>query len=173
MANEGASAQGKTRAYATMELGDGYYVKFRDKSNGVGGYYPSEMTLYKGDEELVRELTTRNGWIIDFPGVYPGKWQEELGECEPMPYTQFVAMVWHFRDGFACFEWMVQPDGRYYADEDGFGAERDEEVTLYALLDENGAFVTKFAEERPRFENYRAFFEKYRRNGPDRLEGTD
>lgn len=163
----------KPKEYEIAELGAGYYVKYREKSNGVGGYYPSEMTLYKGDEELVSELTMQHGWIIDFPGVCPGKWQKELGECEPEPYTSFVARVWHFCDGYACFEWMVQPDGRYYTDEYGFGAERDEEVTLYALLDEKGRFVTKFAEERPRFENYRAFLEKYRRNGPDTGEQTD
>ena len=42
-----------------------------------------------------------------------------------------------FRDGFCGFTWTLHPDGRYYADEDGFGAEDDEEVKICVILNAN------------------------------------
>ena len=40
--------------------------------------------------------------------------------------------------------WMIQPDGRYWADDDGFGGSGALEVQLYAYIDENGKFLSKF-----------------------------
>ena len=33
--------------------------------------------------------------------------------------------------------WMLHPDGRYYADEDGFGMENDDEENIYCIIDSN------------------------------------
>lgn len=41
-------------------------------------------------------------------------------------------------------DWMVQPDGRYWEDEYGFGRSFDEEIILYAYLNNNGSFITPF-----------------------------
>ena len=40
---------------------------------------------------------------------------------------------------------MLYPDGRYFADEDGFGMEDNDEVTVYCVLDENLQVVRPFA----------------------------
>lgn len=40
--------------------------------------------------------------------------------------------------------WRVQPDGRYYSDDDGFGAERQDEVELYAYTDDEGNNIGSF-----------------------------
>lgn len=42
-----------------------------------------------------------------------------------------------FKDGFGGFSWTLHPDGRYFADEDGFGAEDDEEVKICVILNAN------------------------------------
>lgn len=42
-----------------------------------------------------------------------------------------------FKDGYCGFTWTLHPDGRYYADEDGFGAEDDEEVRICVILNAN------------------------------------
>lgn len=42
-----------------------------------------------------------------------------------------------FEDGFGGFTWTLHPDGRYYADEDGYGAEDDEEIKICVILDSN------------------------------------
>ena len=41
-------------------------------------------------------------------------------------------------------EGSYQPDGFYWADEDGFGAENDSEIVLYADLDAKGVFKGPF-----------------------------
>ena len=46
-------------------------------------------------------------------------------------------------DGYRCY-WELQPDGRYWDDDDGFGAEHDSELILCADMDKNGDFVTPF-----------------------------
>lgn len=40
--------------------------------------------------------------------------------------------------------WQIQPDGRYWGDDDGFLMEGDPEVTLYAFLDEKVDFDGPF-----------------------------
>ena len=40
--------------------------------------------------------------------------------------------------------WMIQPDGRYWADESGFGMENDQEICLYSMLDARGRFAHPF-----------------------------
>ena len=40
---------------------------------------------------------------------------------------------------------MLYPDGRYFADEDGYGMEDNDEVKVYCVLDENLEVVRPFA----------------------------
>ena len=40
--------------------------------------------------------------------------------------------------------WQVQPDGRYWADDDGFGAESDLEIILYSYITGDGKFEAPF-----------------------------
>ncbi len=49
-----------------------------------------------------------------------------------------------FKDGVAYVSWTLQPDGRYYADEDGFGMEDDDEITLYAYIDSSANILIPF-----------------------------
>jgi hypothetical protein len=53
--------------------------------------------------------------------------------------------------------WTVRPDGRYWMDSWGFGAEDYEWVELYAYIDENGQFTAPF---RLHSIGYRKFFEE-------------
>lgn len=49
-----------------------------------------------------------------------------------------------FNDGIACVSWTLEPDGRYYADEDGFGMEDDDEITIYAFIDRSANILIPF-----------------------------
>ena len=40
--------------------------------------------------------------------------------------------------------WQLNPDGRYYMDDDGFGMTNDEEITIYGFIDQNANVVVKF-----------------------------
>lgn len=40
---------------------------------------------------------------------------------------------------------MSYPDGRYFADEDGFGMEDNDEVTVYCVMNEDLEVIRPFA----------------------------
>ena len=86
--------------------------------------------------------------FLDFPGIAPADMpaiEAEYCEHRPIPETaQFGYSFDRRRSGGYVFWWVIQPDGRYYEDEDGFGAEFQEEIRLFALLDKAGHFITPF-----------------------------
>lgn len=49
-----------------------------------------------------------------------------------------------FKDGVAYVSWTLQPDGRYYADEDGYGMTDDEEINFYAFIDAKANVLVPF-----------------------------
>lgn len=52
--------------------------------------------------------------------------------------------VGDYRDGIASVDWMLYPDGRYFADEDGFGMEDNDEVNVSAYIDTECHVLVKF-----------------------------
>ena len=46
-----------------------------------------------------------------------------------------LGRYWDFRDGVCCLCWMLYPDGRYFADEDGYGMEDNDEENIYCIID--------------------------------------
>lgn len=49
-----------------------------------------------------------------------------------------------FKGGVASVSWTLQPDGRYYADEDGFGMTDDAEINFYAFIDPKANVLVPF-----------------------------
>lgn len=49
-----------------------------------------------------------------------------------------------FKDGLCAISWMLYPDGRYFADSDGFGMEDNDEEEVYAIIDTNLEIVEPF-----------------------------
>lgn len=58
--------------------------------------------------------------------------------------SRYDFRVYSFKDGLAEVEWIVYPDGRYFADEDGFGAESNPELAATAIIDKHGKLVKPF-----------------------------
>ncbi len=50
------------------------------------------------------------------------------------PYVRYRNVFEKMPDGRIMMIWQVQPDGRYWADDDGFGGSNDSEVHLYHIL---------------------------------------
>ena len=125
-------------------LGDGFYFEFDQVSNGLGGYRMINVYLLNvNDPSFQRCIVDRNSTIVNFPGIVEGDWKKNL-EYPLSNRTQFRFWIYTFKDGKATVEWTLQPDGRYFEDEDGFGAEDCIEITLYSSLDTNGAFTEPF-----------------------------
>ena len=49
-----------------------------------------------------------------------------------------------YQDGVARVDWMLYPDGRYFADEDGFGMEDNDEVNISAYINTECKVLVKF-----------------------------
>ena len=45
-----------------------------------------------------------------------------------------LGRYWDFHNGVCCLCWMLHPDGRYYADENGYGMEDDDEENIYCII---------------------------------------
>ena len=48
------------------------------------------------------------------------------------------------QNGLIALSWMLYPDGRYFEDEDGFGGEDNDELTVYCVMDEDLNVVRPF-----------------------------
>lgn len=58
--------------------------------------------------------------------------------------AQFPTFVSNFHNGVAMVTWQLNPDGRYYMDDDGFGMTSDEEITVYGIIDSKMNVLKKF-----------------------------
>ena len=98
-----------------------------------------------------REILDARGRFVDFPGIDRTGLEadaEVLDRMQAHPVVRYRAEFSRFgRDSYLIC-WMIQPDGRYWADENGFGGTSDPEICLYALLDREG--------------NYRGPFRRYK-----------
>lgn len=56
-------------------------------------------------------------------------------------YPSFIRA---FKNGVAEVEWQLNPDGRYYMDDDGFGMTSDVEINIYGFVNTEGKVVVKF-----------------------------
>ncbi len=56
----------------------------------------------------------------------------------------YPSFVRKFSNGVAQVSWQLNPDGRYYMDDDGFGMTDDEEITIYGFIDRQMNVVVKF-----------------------------
>ena len=84
------------------------------------------------------------GNIQNFPGVIKEDfWVKHVAPNYLKQQVRFRSSF-EKRDNGWIFLWQLQPDGWYWADEGGFGAEKDLEVVLYTYLDMNGNFTGPF-----------------------------
>lgn len=65
-----------------------------------------------------------------------------------------------FKDGLCAISWMLYPDGRYFADSDGFGMEDNDEEEVYAIIDTDLNIVEPF---RP-IKDVAAYLKEIRKN---------
>lgn len=77
------------------------------------------------------------------PRATEGLPDRAAGNAEMMRAAYYFG-VEMFEAGTAPVSWMLQPDGCYYADSDGYGIEDDYEVNFRARIDRAGNIVAKF-----------------------------
>lgn len=105
-----------------------------------------EMVFINDEKNIRKVLRDAARIIVDFPGfAHPDLIREYLeDESDLCPRVCFRHSCYEHETGKWIFTWMIQPDGRYWADEDGFGAENGLEIVLYAFLNDCGEWISPF-----------------------------
>lgn len=111
--------------------------------------YPFKVNytvLFKNKEKNIsKQIIDRDGNIIDFPGMeYTDKLKEELESWNIAPVVKYEAKFEKIDEGKFIMVWTVRPDGRYWMDSWGFGAEDYESLSLYTYIDSDGNFMMPF-----------------------------
>lgn len=104
----------------------------------------SSVYFVDEDRDIRKMLVDSVGRIQNFPGVKDREVLEKNVEARAIePQIRFRTSFEKREDRWIML-WEVQPDGRYWEDEDGFGGTNDEEVTLWTYVDGNGDFTGPF-----------------------------
>lgn len=106
----------------------------------------AEVIFFHKARRIRRVIVDDFGDICNFPGfAEPESICENLDGHElPDPRVRFRTSFQREPSGLFLMVWQVQPDGRYWEDEDGFCGESDEEVCLCSHIDEKGRFTHPF-----------------------------
>lgn len=106
----------------------------------------TEIYLIDIANAIIYPIVDSNGKFVDFPGI------ENIFLLKPyykgadiLPIIEYrTEFIREEKSGKLMVHWQIQPDGKYWADDDGFGAENDVEIVLYAYLTEDGKFMAPF-----------------------------
>ena len=97
------------------------------------------------EKNISKKIIDQDGNIIDFPGVeYTDMLNGELGNRDIEPVVKYEARFEKMDDGKFIMVWTVRPDGRYWMDSWGFGAEDYESLSLYTCINSDGNFMMPF-----------------------------
>ena len=77
-------------------------------------------------------------------------------------FAMFPTLIGNFYNGVALVRWQINPDGRYYMDDDGYGMTSDMEVEIHGYINKDGKVVGKFRllNEKDKNIDYRSLAEK-------------
>ena len=134
----------KSSRYKTEALGEGMAVMYQD----MWGWYKPRFVLNRNKKtafEFIDEgatLLTVTEDDIDWASLK--KLPENAIHVAQRLSFHFPSFIRTFKNGVAVVQWQLNPDGRYYMDDDGFGMTDDEEINIYGIIDTEGRVVVKF-----------------------------
>ena len=138
----------KERPFEQRNLGEGMVIV-----NQVIGEYWKPRFLMDFEAKCAYEFMSLNETLqtvtdadIDWESV-KGLPEDVLRVAKRHSF-HFPGHIYKYSNGVAEVNWQLQPDGRYYMDEDGFGMTSDNEINLYGAIDRKGRVVRKFSLEK-------------------------
>lgn len=101
--------------------------------------------LTNEDLGLRVQIIEPDGSFCHFPGIESCKALDSELSVDRIRREIFYSAAFQPLDG-GCHRmiWTVRPDGRFWMDSWGFGAEDYDSVELYSVLDERGQFTAPF-----------------------------
>ena len=139
---------------------DNFYIHGIAELEGFRCYPWGENLLHVSDNEygeyLVNQVTGKvrkiveRGKLVGFPDEEIDYEAIDKLENSHNAHTRDIDYAginrWtNCKNGLIALSWMLYPDGRYFADEDGFGMEDNDEVTVYCVINEDLEVVRPFA----------------------------
>ena len=134
----------KSDLYKNEDLGEGTAVLYQN----IWGWYKPRFVLNHNNKTAF-EFMDRNEYLVtvtndDIDWASLKKLPEKaINRAECLSF-QFPSFIRGFRNGVARVDWQLNPDGRYYMDDDGFGMTDDEEIEIYGFIDTQGHVLVKF-----------------------------
>ena len=142
-----------------MNIFDSIFGKMNEKTSlpekpaGAGAVYLTRQVVYgSGDSSVYfvdenrgirKMLVDESGVICSFPGIVKESFWTDRMKCRLDSRIRYRTDFVRCGDSWRIL-WQVQPDGRYWADSDGFGIEDDEEIFLYTGVDADGNYTGPF-----------------------------
>ena len=140
--------QYKDRPYEQRDLGEGMTML----NQVIGEYWKPRYLLdneakcayeFMSIDEVLQIVTDED---IDWDSL-KGLPQDAFERAKAHSF-HFPGHVYQYKNGVAEVRWEINPDGRFYCDEDGFGMTNDKEINLYGAIDRKGKVVKKFTLEK-------------------------
>ena len=139
------SPQYKTRPYSQSDLGEDMILV----SCVFGEYlYPRYLMDSRSKRavefvDIFLQLVTVTDDDIDWRSLECVKEEDAIDVARDHSFI-YPGNISRYKNGIAEVRWVINPDGRFYCDEDGFGMTGDVERTLYGAIDRKGKVVKKF-----------------------------
>ena len=107
------------------------------------------FTLLNMQTGKVRKFVDEDGWLliedkdIDYGSIQ--QHHEHYRRCVDCKYVEFGFNRYDdFKNGLCALVWTPYPDGRYFADEDGFGMEDNDEEKVYCVINTDLDIIVPF-----------------------------
>ncbi|WP_455585996.1 hypothetical protein [Bacteroides sp.] len=107
------------------------------------------LTLVNMQTGKVRKFVDKDGWLlvedkdIDYDSIH--QHHEHYHGCVDHKYVKYGFNRYDdFKNGLCALVWTTYPDGRYFADEDGFGMEDNDEEEVYCVINTDLEIIVPF-----------------------------
>ena len=120
------------------------YMKIK---NSNFPYRLKKYPVFFRDEQVIEFINAtldENGNFKHFPGIEEREeWLKEQ-RVKIFHDVHYEAQFFLLNDNECLVIWLMQPDGMYWMDDDGFGMEDDLPIYFYGIVDKTGHFLDQF-----------------------------
>lgn len=143
------SPQYKTRPYYQSDLGEDMILVSQVICDYIKPRYLMDCRTKRAVEfmDKAQRLLTVTDDDIDWRSLKRVK-DEDAIDVARFRLFIYPGDISRYVNGMAKVRWEINPDGRFYCDEDGFGMTGDVEINLYGVIDRKGKVVKKFTYSR-------------------------
>ena len=130
--------------YKTNDLGEGMGVIYQL----INGWWKPRYIL-NNNTKTAFEFMSRGRYLMtvkeeDIEWSTLKELPEDVQNNARTQFAMYPTFVEGFSNGVARVRWQINPDGRYWMADDGFGMTSDVEVEIYGYINKEGKVVGKF-----------------------------